>query len=254
MLHAGINYLEDVKMSRPPRFSYAHAVHHVTLRCNNKEFLFTVPSFALFLDVLQKAREKFPLALYNYCLMTNHLHLLVKVGNDDTLSKSMHWISSRFSQRFNRQEERRGHLWEGRFRSTIIEEDSYFFRCMTYIDLNPVRAKLAVTPDEYRWCGHRALRNENAAVLDFHDLYLDSGNTKEERYTSYIKMLEEDAARPAISLATQYFVGSSQFVSRMQKQFKMRENVKKEAENNLRFVGPRWGGTRCRNNARPHNP
>ncbi len=72
-------------MARAPRFSYPHAVHHVTLRGNNREFLFTVPTFELFLDVLQSARREMPLSLYNYCLMTNHVHLLMKVGHADTL-------------------------------------------------------------------------------------------------------------------------------------------------------------------------
>ena len=63
-------------MSTPPRFSYAHAVHHVTLRCNNREFLFDTDSFELFVATLQEARGRFPLSLYNYCLMTNHVHLL----------------------------------------------------------------------------------------------------------------------------------------------------------------------------------
>ena len=70
-------------MSRPPRFSYAHAVHHVTLRCNNREFLFSPASFELFLAVLREARAIFPIHLYNYCLMTNHVHLLLKVGRGE---------------------------------------------------------------------------------------------------------------------------------------------------------------------------
>ena len=81
----------EVAIPRPPRFSYAHALHHVTLRCNNREFLFTEPTFALFPPLLAEARARFPLALYNYCLMTNHVHLLFRVGRDDTLSKAMHW-------------------------------------------------------------------------------------------------------------------------------------------------------------------
>ena len=119
-------------MSRPPRFSYAHAVHHVTLRCNNREFLFSPASFELFLTVLHEARATFPIHLYNYCLMTNHVHLLFKVGRDDTLSKAMHWLSTSFVRRFNKATERKGHLWEGRFRSTLIEQETAFFRCMAY--------------------------------------------------------------------------------------------------------------------------
>jgi putative transposase len=159
-------------MSTPLRLSYEGALHHVTLRCNNREFLFSESSFALFHDRLQEARERFQLELYNYCLMTNHLHLVFKVPTADTLSKAMHWIANTFSRRFNKGAGRHGHLWEGRFRSTIVEAASYFFRCMAYVDLNPVRAVMVATPLEHRWCGHKALRDEDAQDLDFHPLYL----------------------------------------------------------------------------------
>ena len=243
-------------MSRKPRFTYAHAVHHVTLRCNNKEFLFAVPSFELFLEVLQQARQKFPLALLNYCLMTNHVHLLIKVGKDDTLSRAMHWISSRFSRRFNALAVRRGHIWEGRFRSTLIEEDSYFFRCMAYIDLNPVRAKMAVTPIEYRWSGHRALRDENGGVLDLHQLYLDGGKTATERYAAYMKLVEEEAARPAIPLATEYIVGSARFAAKMRERFGIggsSDALEVKELGGVCVVGPAWGGNRRRNANDSHN-
>jgi putative transposase len=172
---------------------------------------------------MQEARGRFPLSLFNYCLMTNHVHLLFKVGRHDTLSKAMHWISSTFSRRFNRQAERHGHLWEKRFRSTIIEEDRYFLRCMAYIDLNPVRAKMCVTPIEYRWCGHKALRDENYAELDFHGAYLEGATSATERYRTYMSVLEDEARRPPLSLADDYFVGTKSFVARMEKRFGLRE-------------------------------
>jgi len=204
---------------RTPRFSYPRAVHHVTLRCNNREFLFSERSFELFHSLLQKARERFGLSLYNYCLMTNHVHLLFKVNKADTLSSAMHWTSSLFSRRFNKQSGRNGHLWEGRFRSTIIEESSYFLRCMTYLDLNPVRARMVAEPAEHRWSGHRALRHENAAELDFHPTYLELGTDARSRYRAYTHLLAEDLERRRVPLATKFFVGSPRFVARMETKF-----------------------------------
>ena len=97
---AGVRPLRGaVALSRPLRFSYPHAVHHVTLRCNNREFLFDDPAWTLFAEVLQEARRRFRLALYQFCLMTNHVHLLFKVGRGDTLSASMHWLGNTFSRR-----------------------------------------------------------------------------------------------------------------------------------------------------------
>ena len=90
---------------------------------------------------------------------------------------------------------------------------------MTYLDLNPVRARLSVTPLEYRWCGHRALRDENAAELDSHPLYLGLGPTQAGRYERYLRLVAEDARRPALSLARVYFVGTRRFVSQMEQRF-----------------------------------
>ena len=115
-------------MPRPPRFTCPHAVHHVTLRCNNRERLSEAASFELFVWLLQETRRRSPLSLFHYCLMAN------------------------------RARGRVGHLWQGRFRSTLVEQDTYFLRCMTYVDLNPVRAGIVATPAEYPWSGHAALR------------------------------------------------------------------------------------------------
>ena len=206
-------------MPRAPRFSYPSALHHVTLRCNNREFLFEPPWFEVFIELVEQARARFPIWLYNYCVMTNHVHLLFKVGREDTLSKAMHWLSTTFVRRFNTSTGRSGHLWEGRFKSAIIERSSYFYRCMAYVDLNPVRAGIVATPPDYAWCAHRALRVEDAQVLDLHPLYLCLGDDAEGRYRRYREILAEEAARPAVSLARAYFVGTRRFVRRMQARF-----------------------------------
>ena len=206
-------------MSRPPRFTYAGALHHVTLRCNNREFLFTDPSFERFLDVLQRARGKFPIALYHYCLMTNHVHLLFEVRRDDTLPKMMHWLGTTFTREFNKAGGRRGHLWEGRYRSTIVEDSPYFFRAMAYVDLNPVRAGMVASPGEYRWSGHRAVRAEDGECVDLHPLYLELARDAAGRYGAYAELVAEEATRAPRSLANTYFVGGPRFVRRMEAKF-----------------------------------
>jgi putative transposase len=152
-------------------------------------------------------------------MMTNHVHLFFQVGCADTLSTAMHWLSTTFVGRFNRARGRVGHLWQGRFRSTIIERDTYFLRCMTYVDLNPVRAGLVATPAEYPWSGHAALRAEDPERLDLHPLYLGLGADAPSRYRAYMGLVAEDAAREAVPLAGRYFIGSRRFVGRMAKKF-----------------------------------
>ncbi len=189
------------------------------MRCNNKEFLFDEQSFRLFLNLLDEARDKHKIRLYNYCLMTNHVHLLFQVPADDALSRFMHRLANGFAKRFNSLRGRKGHLWEGRFVSTIVDARTYFLRCMAYIDLNPVRARMAAAPGDYEWGGHRHVAAENEAAVSMHRVYLELGKTRTARCRAYTKMLDVEAARQPYSLAGTLFVGSRGFTRRLQKRF-----------------------------------
>ena len=206
-------------MGRSLRLTYRGALHHVTMRCNNKEFLFDEQSCHLFLDLLRETCERHHAPLYNYCLMTNHVHLLFEVNTENTLSPLMHRLANVFAKRFNAVRGRKGHLWEGRFVSTIVEAPSYFLRCMAYIDLNPVRAGIAPAPAEYRWGAHRHLAAEDETVIRLHKHYLELGEDSSIRYENYVRLLAEEAARKPYSLAGVLFVGTKRFVKTMQGQF-----------------------------------
>ncbi len=207
-------------MARSRRLTYRNALHHVTMRCNNKEFLFDKQSLQLFLDVLWESCKKSRLRFFNYCLMTNHVHLLFRVKADDVLSPFMHRLANVFAKRFNVIRGRKGHLWEARFRSTIVEAESYFLRSMAYIDLNPVRAGMVQQPGEYPWCAHPYLAGvEDEPVVDQHRVYLELGQDREARYRAYLKVLEQEAARQPYSLANTLFIGRKVFTGRLQRRF-----------------------------------
>jgi len=192
------------------------------MRCNNKEFLFEQQSLQLFLDLLRESCEMHNLQLFNYCLMTNHVHLLFQVNADDVLSAFMHRLANVFAKRFNLIRERKGHLWEGRFRSTIVEAPSYFLRCMAYIDLNPLRAGMVHQPTDYHWCACRHLAaEEDDSIIDLHRIYLELGKDKGARYRAYLKLLEEEAAREPYSLANTLFIGGRRFARRLRTRFGM---------------------------------
>ncbi|MFO7898433.1 MAG: transposase [Planctomycetota bacterium] len=190
------------------------------MRCNNKEFLFDTASQTLFLHLLRETCEMYEVPLYNFCLMTNHVHLLFEVPADDTLSRFMHRLQSTFSNRFNRARGRKGHLWEGRFVSTVVEASSYFLRCMAYVDLNPARAGMVTRPGEYRWSGHRYLTDENESIITLHPLYLALGETREDRYAAYCDILSAELEREPYSLAGTLFVGTKRFLSRLKAEFR----------------------------------
>lgn len=208
-------------MARPPRFSYPKALHHVTMRCNNKEFLFDEHSQELFLHVLRESCEMYPATLFNYCLMTNHVHLLFQARKADTLSRFMQRLAGVFANRFNRSRDRKGHLWEGRFLSTVVEPGSYFLRCMAYIDLNPVRAGMVSDPAEYPWCAHRFILEEDESFVTLHRAYWELGPSRSARRGRYLEMLDREAGREPHSLAGVLFVGRRCFTERMRKRFEL---------------------------------
>ena len=209
-------------MGRSPRFTYADALHHVTMRCNNKEFLFDDGSRRLFLDLLARSCLLHDVALYNYCILTNHLHLLFKVFGDDVLSKFMHHVSNRFARKFNASQGRNGHLWEGRFRSTIVQEKTCFWRCMAYVDLNPVRAGIVRTAQDYAWSGHRHITAEDQSIIRMHPYYLACAADPAARRKLYLDFLKQEAAREAYSLANALFMGDRPFVRRLEERFALR--------------------------------
>lgn len=210
-------------MGRSLRFTYAGALHHVTMRCNNKEFLFEPVSLQLFLDLLIEACERLGVRLHNYCLMTNHVHLLFTVPAEDVLPRFMHRVANRFAKRFNASRDRKGHLWEGRYRSCIVEAPAYFLRTMAYVDLNPVRARMVETPADYPWSGHRYLAAEDESLLRLHRVYLELGGGPRSRYRTYLRLLAEEAGRSAQSLAPLLFAGTRGFVWRMRRRFGLQE-------------------------------
>ncbi|MCX5788649.1 MAG: transposase [Elusimicrobia bacterium] len=105
-------------------------------------------------ETVAKVKETADFKLYAYCLMANHLHLLLQVGSV-SLSRVMQRIQTSWSMRFNLERQRRGHVFQGRFKSLICEDDAYFRWLLRYIHLNPVRTRLVARPEDWRWSSYR---------------------------------------------------------------------------------------------------
>jgi len=213
-----------ITMGHPLRFSYPGAVHHVTMRCNNKEFLLDELLLRVFLELLQECSDKFSVPLYHYCLMTNHVHLLFKVPDVEVISTFMHRLGNLSARRFNAIRGRKGHFWEDRFHSTIVEEGMAMLRCMAYIDLNPIRAGMTTTPGQYQWSGHLDLRNEQEVLITMNDTYRRLGTTRASRYATYLHIVKAERRREPYSLAFALFFGSPQFTRELETRFGLSEN------------------------------
>lgn len=141
-------------MARKPRLHYPGAVYHVILRGNaGQDIFFETQDRNHFLALLQEGQEKYRFRLHAYCLMTNHLHLVLQVG-DISLSRIMQNVSFRYTSYVNRCQQQVGHLFQGRYKALLIDADNYLLELVRYIHNNPVRAGLAQTPEDYPWSSH----------------------------------------------------------------------------------------------------
>lgn len=175
-------------MPRPSRFQISGYIHHVISRGNDRQPLFiNSADFEFYLSLLNEARKAFPIHIYNFVLMTNHIHLLVEPLEDGNLSRFMHYVTKEYAKYFNKTYNRTGHVFEGRFKSFVVQTERYFFACSRYIDLNAVKAGLATTPDQYPWSGFSFLGKgkKSSLNLDVFTLYEQLGKNSFERQIAY---------------------------------------------------------------------
>jgi REP element-mobilizing transposase RayT len=130
-------------MARLPRLTLPGYPHHVIQRGNNRQAIFaSTADYQVLLDLLRDNAQKFGVAIHAYVLMSNHFHLLATPQTADGLPQMMQAVGRSYVRTFNNAQGRTGTLWEGRYRSTLIQSERYLLACMVYIDLNPVRAGL----------------------------------------------------------------------------------------------------------------
>ena len=133
------------------RIALEGIIYHIIQQGNNFEPIFVADSDRLhFLHLLKQCKEKFEIDIFAFCLMDNHIHILLRPSGDN-LSKSMHWLFMSYAKRFTAKYQRRGHLFVARFKNILCLNDSYFLQLSRYIHLNPVKARIAKNPFSYRW-------------------------------------------------------------------------------------------------------
>lgn len=162
--------------------------HHIVQRGHNRQVVFAEDcDYQYYLDTLRVWKIKYCVRVYAYCLMTNHVHLVLEPSNEPVgLGQLMKRLAGRQTRYVNKQEGRRGTLWEGRYKSSPIQTERYFLACCRYVELNPVRARLVARPEEYRWSSYCAETGRcEAAWLDNHGCYIALGETPHDRYLRY---------------------------------------------------------------------
>jgi putative transposase len=178
-------------MPRRARVAVAGIPWHIIQRGNNRAACFYAEEdYFYFLDRLEKESAKFGCSIHTYCLMTNHVHLLLTPQEVDSASLMMKHLGQRYVQYINRRYRRSGTLWEGRFRSCLAQHDHYVMTCYRYIEMNPVRAGMVSHPAAYPWSGyHHNARGHINNLITAHNDYLSLGNSGEQRMRVYRDML-----------------------------------------------------------------
>jgi len=144
-------------MPRRARFCPAGFPLHIIQRGNNRQAIFTCDDdLAAYAHWLAEGATRFEVAIHGWAFMTNHVHLLATPAHDGSTSKLMQYLGRYYVRHFNYTYSRSGTLYEGRFKTSIVQEDTYFLTCLRYIELNPVRAGLVTDPGDYRWSSYRA--------------------------------------------------------------------------------------------------
>jgi len=179
-------------MARLSRYVLPGVPQHVIQRGNNREPIFAhQEDYSFYLEKLSDALEKHSCQLHAYVLMTNHVHLLITPEKENGIGKVMQSLGRTYVQYFNYVYSRTGTLWEGRYKSTVINSDQYLLTCMRYIELNPIRANMVDHPAEYPYSSYRfyALGKENS-ILSSHDLYKRLGKSPQTRQLLYRKLFK----------------------------------------------------------------
>jgi putative transposase len=188
-------------MPRQPRLLLNHSYYHIMTRGNNRHDVFKDhDDYIYFLDLVSRFKAEHPFELYHYCLMTNHVHLLVRTNMASDFSNFMKRLNLAYFHHYRNTYGWVGHFWQDRFKSQPVGKDNYFIQCGKYIELNPVRAGIVDKPDKYEYSsyGYYAEGRNNPLITE-DSFYNGLGKTKTERQSSYADLVIGDLINDTFS-------------------------------------------------------
>ncbi len=209
-------------MPRRPRLVVPHVPLHIIQRGNNRQKCFFVDSdYLVYLDLLQRGASAANCFVHAYVLMSNHIHVLATPSHEAGPGEMMKSVGERYVRYLNDHNGRCGTLWDGRFRSCLVEDETYFLVCQRYIELNPVRAGMVTHPSLYRWSSHRcnAYADRNQLITP-HAIIAQLGNDSFSRTHAYRELFshpikEQEIAALRDATNNNYIFGSDTFSETM---------------------------------------
>ena len=209
-------------MTRAWRIEYEGALYHVLSRGNDKQdIVIDDDDRKLFLDTAGEMGERFEIDLFAYVLMDNHYHLLFRT-NRANLCRSMQWFGATYTKRFNLRHNRSGHLFQGRFKNMLVQNDAYLLQLSYYIHRNPLRAGMVKRIADYKWSSYRAYAygkshqnwlNRNVILSQFMNV-----KDPHQAYRENIQKYSKEEQRAWEDLRHGIFVGTEKFVKQLKTQ------------------------------------
>ena len=212
-------------MARKPRIHFSGAFYHVILRGNNRVHIFySEADKTFFYGLIKEGIERYRYRIHSFCLMDNHIHLVIQVC-EIPLSKIIQHLSFRYARYINFNQKRIGHLFQGRYKAILIDAENYLLELVRYVHMNPVRAKMVDSPEDYFWSSHRAyLRLENLQWLT-KDFVLNLFNNLED-YKYFISNMPQEKSQKHFQVGNQTnlnVLANDEFMMRISNIKKMRE-------------------------------
>ncbi len=153
-------------MPRPPRSIFANEYYHVLNRANRKAEVFHEPfDYHAFVALMRKAQERLDLPLLAACVMPNHVHLVVRPRHEDDIAKWTQWLFATHARHYHEKYKTTGHVWQGRFKSFLIQDDHYLMTVLRYVERNALRANLVSAAEEWVWGSLNWRRRRDAPAL-----------------------------------------------------------------------------------------
>ena len=208
-------------MARPLRLEFPGAIYHITSRGDRQEAIYEDDADRhQWLDILSRVCERYNWRVHAYCLMDNHYHIVLETA-DGNLSKGMRQLNGVYTQYFNRQHNRVGHVYQGRYKAILVEKDSYLLELSRYVVLNPVRAGMTKTVEEWLWSSYLVTigKRPPPAWLEVEWLLSQFSLQRNRARGRYIDFVREGIGLPPVwdDLRHQIYLGSEDFVNKHQK-------------------------------------
>jgi len=207
-------------MARPLRLEYAGALYHITSRGDRREPIYEDDADRkMFMSLLEQVCKTYNWLCHAYCLMGNHYHLLVETP-EANLSKGMRQLNGLYTQNYNRNHNRVGHVFQGRYKAILVEKQSYLLELSRYIVLNPVRAQMVHAAGDWQWSSYRATIGQSApsGCLTTDWLLAAFSNRKSNSIELYKQFVQEGKGQPSLwsELRNQVYLGSEEFIEKIQ--------------------------------------